>query len=545
MQEIKTLDEAPDKGVLSKIARLEKTARALRDDYLLGFTYYYDSIAKYYFDDNRDRFTVSLSLAIDHLMRADDHELLSRVYNLIAIDAFTYGSYDAAYNFYLYAMQEAEATGSILFQSVIETNLSLLFLELRDLTKAMRHIRQAIRRLYGVRKSENVHFPLYAAYLDEAVIALEQGQDEQGRRSLQKALRFRPRHEMPGEDLRITVTMIRLRLAFADGDREEFATQADTLVTCLREEPHPAGYASDIRTLCQWLIAKREYALCNRIIDAVNDRILASDMMHVIRMFSTFKAAFYQRTGNERKLKKTLRETQVSLKEHRSNLNRIQKYIMELVRIDNNIRNARVHVRAEHERLEKKAYSDALTGIANRHMMNKLLETSFERAYKNRTLFGVCILDVDYFKQYNDTFGHPKGDTCLVAIATEMERIGKEPLPDGASVFCARYGGDEFVMIFEGIDKDGIVALAGRLEERIEALAVPNPKAGGDGIITVSQGICTGIPGSRDKVWEYLSLADDALYRVKRARGEKKRRKTRVLVCGPERRGEVKSHGTR
>lgn len=530
MMEIKTLDESPERGVLPKIAQLEKTALSLNDDYLLGFTYYYSSFAKYYYDENRSNFTKDLSKAVHHLMKAGNHEMLARVFNLVAIDAFSYGCYDVAYNYYIHSLHEAEATSSILFAGVIETNLSLIFLELRNHRMAKQYIRSAIRRLYDVRNSESVCFSMHAAYIDDAMISLEQGHIASARSALRHALKYVPSSPAPGEDLKISVAMIRLRLAFADGDTAQFTEIANDLVRYLKDETYPEGYTSDIRNLCTWLMAQKEYALVGRILDAVNEKILSCAMIHIVRMFINLKTTYYTACGNDAKLRSSLLEQQRLVLAQDVHLNRIHKYTLELVRIDSTIRREQQSLRAQHVSLQKKAYHDALTGIANRHMLNKILESSFERAYEKQTLLGIAILDVDYFKEYNDSFGHPAGDRCLVSIASEMEQLCADATTTKSSVFCARYGGDEFVMIYEGYTQDQIASHAARLNERIRSLALSHPKAATEEIVTVSQGLCISVPGRKNKAWDYLSQADVALYQVKINRGRRTRKKDGIMV---------------
>ena len=528
MAEITELNDSLDEGVLVKLAQLEKTATALNDDYLLGFTYYYYAYAKHYFVKDRADFTQDLSLAVRYLMRVEDHELLSRVFNLVAIDAFSYGAHDVAYNYYMNARQEARAMGNVLSVAIIETNLALIFMELADYKKAKHYIGNAIRLLYDSRNDPNARYSLMAAYVDDAMISIGQGRLKAARRALKEAEKYIPENATPAEDLRISRTIIALRLAFAENNAKEVQRLERFLIDCFREEPYPADYIGDIRSLCTWLIERGHPAVAGRLIDTVNQKILASDTGHAIRSFSTLKVHYYTACGNDRKVREALEEQQALLHKQRESLNRMRKYTMDLVRLDNDIRTMRRHTKEEHVQLEKKAYHDALTGIANRYMLNKLLEASFERAHKDETLLGIAILDIDYFKEYNDTFGHPAGDRCLVSVASAIEALCEKELPEGASVYAGRYGGDEFVLIYEGMEREKILSLAKGLDRDIRALAIMHPKSAIDKVVTVSQGLCVSVPARKHKVWDFLSGADVALYEVKEARGKKSQIKNGV-----------------
>ena len=519
MNEIKVLDESLDQGILPKLAKLEEKAVALHDDYLLGFTYYYYySFAKYYFDPDRKDFTQYLSRAVHHLMKAEDHEMLARVFNLVAVDAFSYGSYDVAYSFYMHALQEADILQNVVFGTVIETNLSLIFLELRAFKEAKEHIKKAIRIMNTRAEKDISPFSLHAAYVDEAAICLELDDYKAARRALKRALRILPRANAPDEDLKISISMIQLRLAIMDGNTEEKGHLTDLLVRSLEEELSPAGYIGDIRNLCRFLLQENETAIVGRVIEAVSERILSSDKVHAIRMFTTLKIEYATVRGDRKYLKESLVEQRCYLKKTRDDLNKIHSYTLDLVELDTTIRTAQQKMNAEHTRLEQRAYMDALTGIGNRRMVDKIMAEAFERAYRNGSQLGIAFLDVDYFKEYNDTFGHLEGDQCLIAVAKEIERMCNAALPVGTAIYGGRYGGDEFVMIYEGFHEKEILAFAATLCTQIRKLAIPHPHNPISKTVSVSQGICVGSPMGKQKLWEYLSGADEALYKVKWAR---------------------------
>ncbi|MBR2066895.1 MAG: GGDEF domain-containing protein [Solobacterium sp.] len=527
MQEIKVLDESLDKAILPKLKQLEKTATALNDDYLLGFTYYYYSFATYYLDEKRKKFAYYLSLAIHYLMRVEDHEMLARVFNMVAIDAYGYGSYDVTYNYYMNALHEAEAIDSELFQTVIETNLSLLFLELRDFKRAKRHIEKAIDFM-SVNKDVKP-FSLHAAYVDEAAIYLELKNYVEARKSYEKAIEVLPKANAPDEDLKLSLSLIEFRLAHAE--KKDTKELEDRVINCLKEELYPDGYIGDIRNLCHYLLEVECIAMMGRVLEAVNDRIVHSGRIHIIRIFSTLKVDYARALKDDKYLKACLEEQQEYIHSHKTDVNLIQKYILELVELDNTIRNERLLTKKEHAHLEQKVYHDALTGIANRRMLNKLLSSSFERAYQNNALLGIELLDFNQFKEYNDTFGHLAGDECLKSVVKVIEQLCERNYPNQASMYCGRYGGDEFVLIYEGFNQEQILSLAKELNEQIKSLAIEHPSNKIEGIVTVSQGICVGIPEIKQRIWDFLAEADEAMYMVKRSRLKNKPLENGTYLC--------------
>lgn len=96
-------------------------------------------------------------------------------------------------------------------------------------------------------------------------------------------------------------------------------------------------------------------------------------------------------------------------------------------------------------RLLEKSETDALTRLANRFRLNDYLDQVFEKALSEQTPLAMEILDIDYFKQYNDNYGHQAGDECIKRIAKQLELMQND------MIFCARYGGDEFIILYQNM----------------------------------------------------------------------------------------------
>ena len=175
------------------------------------------------------------------------------------------------------------------------------------------------------------------------------------------------------------------------------------------------------------------------------------------------------------------------------------------------VNRAKEKVEKENRILQEKSEMDSLTRIANRSRLNDYSDSIFTHADDNSLPLTVEILDVDYFKEYNDNYGHQAGDNCLRRIAAVLKGMADEN--DG---FCARYGGDEFVMIYEGKNREQAVALAGETKKRVMDLEMEHAFSRALPIVTVSQGLCWGIPQDKTRMWDFMHVADDMLYRVKK-----------------------------
>ncbi|WP_338679569.1 GGDEF domain-containing protein [Janthinobacterium sp. TB1-E2] len=164
-------------------------------------------------------------------------------------------------------------------------------------------------------------------------------------------------------------------------------------------------------------------------------------------------------------------------------------------------------LRAAHDKLEKLSLTDGLTGIANRRCFDQTLQLEWQRAARNHQGLALLIIDIDFFKSLNDTFGHPYGDACLVRIAAALHSA----LPR-ASDLAARFGGEEFAAILPATDGDGALAVAHKMQEAIAAAAIVHAPSRG-GLVTASIGLALSDGGQTPE--QLLAAADQALYRAK------------------------------
>ncbi len=167
-------------------------------------------------------------------------------------------------------------------------------------------------------------------------------------------------------------------------------------------------------------------------------------------------------------------------------------------------------LRLANEHLARLSFIDSLTGLANRRRFDEALELEWQRAYRFQTSLAVVVADVDLFKSYNDTLGHPEGDKCLAAVA-DVFRAGVQP-----GDLAARYGGEEFVVLMPAADHAEALAFAERIRQACEARAVLHPASSVAPVVTVSLGVAARVPTDEVSSETLVLEADAALYRAKR-----------------------------
>ena len=188
------------------------------------------------------------------------------------------------------------------------------------------------------------------------------------------------------------------------------------------------------------------------------------------------------------------------------------KQLRRIVRISDKASKGLQHAKKEQvAELAGKVHYDALTGIYNRRYMEEALSrivSAMQRA--GGGMLGVLMADVDYFKKYNDAYGHADGDVCLQTIAKAI--AGSITRTED---FAARYGGEEFVVVLPNAHEDGARVIAERIIENVRKCNIPHKTSKAASVVTVSIGIATGDVRTLQTGMEYIKRADQALYASK------------------------------
>lgn len=159
---------------------------------------------------------------------------------------------------------------------------------------------------------------------------------------------------------------------------------------------------------------------------------------------------------------------------------------------------------------ERLSNTDGLTGVANRRYLDQYLEREWRRAARSAAQISLIMCDIDYFKAFNDAYGHQSGDCCLKKVASAL----KDTL-QRAGDLIARYGGEEFAIVLPDTDARGAAVLAESLRAGVEALGIEHAKSQVSQHVTISLGVATLIPAPGSSYDELISAADKALYRAK------------------------------
>jgi len=209
---------------------------------------------------------------------------------------------------------------------------------------------------------------------------------------------------------------------------------------------------------------------------------------------------------------------EIAFPEHRNHYLNLALNIVNVCALP--IDNARKYQKLKHtekqlleanDALLRLATTDALTGIANRRAFDEYLEREWKRMRRGGTPVSLIMCDIDYFKNYNDLYGHQAGDSCLRDVAQTIRNCLARP-----GDFVARYGGEEFVIILPGTPLDGAIYIADQIRSSIRKLNITHAGSENDQFVTLSLGLAQGTQSQLIKAYDLIQAADTALYKAKK-----------------------------
>lgn len=164
-------------------------------------------------------------------------------------------------------------------------------------------------------------------------------------------------------------------------------------------------------------------------------------------------------------------------------------------------------------KLEKLSQIDGLTGVYNRFVFDRTLKAEWDRCRRRFTSLSLIMVDIDFFKTFNDNYGHQAGDDCIRQVAETLLSCAKR-----SSDIVARYGGEEFAVIFPYMEKEHVLVLAEQMRKMVAELAIAHEYSSVSEYVTISLGVATVVPSGGSSVEEFIRAADKALYEAKQRR---------------------------
>jgi diguanylate cyclase (GGDEF)-like protein/PAS domain S-box-containing protein len=162
------------------------------------------------------------------------------------------------------------------------------------------------------------------------------------------------------------------------------------------------------------------------------------------------------------------------------------------------------------KQLEDYSFRDGLTGVANRRKFDAVLDEEWDAARRHTQPLSLILIDIDFFKQYNDHYGHVQGDDCLKRVGAALDAVASRPRD-----LLARYGGEEFVLVLPATDEAAARHVGERVRQALFKAQIPHAASQVGQLLTVSQGVGTIIPSASDTLIRFVEAVDRSLYLAK------------------------------
>ena len=493
--------------VLEYCHKIIELADETSDEDALGFAYFYIGEVEY-LTNSIDEMFGSMLNALRYLGNSGQWCLAARVYNVMGITSVSRGNTVAAMEYYMSGLYICEEHDVKSVQSSIELNLGYLYLDAGVYKEAEEYFLKAYNEYVRTPAEKRRNETLTMIYTNLATCHLLADELDKAKEYIGK-LKDECQASFSNMDY-IYVECLEVRFHHICGDCESRDKIINDVKRRLSGNVLIMDIFDDIYDFCNLMIEIDRLDVLQEIIERLDEPIKKTQINNLKRKFLTLKIKLYMKNGDKEACDGALVsffDLSEKLEEDK------QKMIASILHVRNSVDKMKDKQRvleAEKLKLLERSETDQLTGIANRYRLVQYAQSSLAKCKKERIPLAYEVLDIDYFKQYNDTYGHQAGDECIKVVAGILSDIQND------SIFAARYGGDEFVVIYVGMSVDEVVRTAEVLKRRVQELGSVYKGACVDVGVTISQGICHCIPEEDSKDRDYLYSADIMLYNVKR-----------------------------
>lgn len=453
-----------------------------------------------------DKGTEYLTRALEQAKICEDYELINGSYILMGQLLRSQRIYSQAMEYFLQAARagrkcpdpvwcvgRANAEIAILYHQIGEYQLALTSMQ-----KALQNMKTEKNQIQYERHIMSVHILLGHWYLDADQDTVSSAHEVQILKE-----HFRGSRIWKKEHYDVRLLCLEIHLAEYVGAESAVQQMTEQVLPRILDAIDDTRIVDDLCGLLRLMIQKKQFDTCE-VLSGMAKRISRDCLPGIRSQILELLIQYYEASGNMQECYHACYEYYQSMQER----HRDEQHIVVITMHRQQVREL---AEDENKRLTQEAQTDELTGLPNRYGMNANASVFYEDCYQKKIFFGFEVMDLDYFKQYNDTYGHQAGDMVLQKVAGVLLAL-HESDPD---IYAARYGGDEIVVLYRGKSNEEIEAITKKIDGQIRALAIPHRNSRCADIVTVSQGVVNTIPVNAVRLWDYMSSADYALYDVK------------------------------
>ncbi|MCR5667337.1 MAG: GGDEF domain-containing protein [Eubacterium sp.] len=488
--------------------KLEEIADKMEDFKLKGFIAFYRGQNAYLTNQMGDLFRYCLE-GMEYQEQAQQWEYIVLSYNLLGITSVNQGNALFAIDYYLSGLNLCEEHHLLTDAYILNMNIGALYMRFGAYDSAHSYLDRSLKLILQDKNKERYYNDITVLYISLANCELHRENLKEVNYYLKKVLD--ECYEQIDKQIKIYVKTFQVQVY----DKEQRYNERDVLIQELMQIfpkiKINMDLYDDFYNFAKYLLKIEQFKEFEIVMHKLEEPIVQSKLIRQQMQFMRLQMDYYDKVKEEEKFQK-------AAKSHYRLISRLEQEDAMTMRsmikmrtdLEQNKKQSK-QMEIENKKLQKQSETDSLTGMSNRFYLNSYAEKIFQHCYVNRVMLGMEILDIDFFKQYNDNYGHQAGDECIKMVAREIKSLERY-----GHIFTARYGGDEFVIIYDGYTKDQMETFAKELKKKIEAQNFKHEYSLTSDIVTVSQGICHDIPDDKQKIWDYLYSADKILYHVKK-----------------------------
>ena len=489
--------QSPRSHVFSLLRKLEPIAKETKDNSLLGFVYYCYAMA-YLSRDKHEPFIEYLKLAVKYLLRTGEKDYLARAYNLFAVDAKTNGCFDIAYDYYKIASSFVEDDKNSLARAMMDANMGDLLHQMGNYKKACSYIKKSIPVIKRHEEEATFFKNTIIIQTNLGLCYLSLNNDQEAKKIIDELDQYNTDDfKVLGEEIVLIILLLKLRYSLSINNHDDILKWSKQCIEALKTNAIISELVIELRIVINELLNKKYTDIAGEMIEIMSAKMEKNTYAAMI--LADLKKDYYQVTNKPEKMLESYVERDRLTREQMRIQNRTTYESIEFMRLLEELRIEKTKAKEENILLQSKAETDALTKLPNRYSLNRHIEQAFQKALEDNSEIGLGLVDVDDFKNFNDTYGHLKGDECLIAVADVLSDIAREN-----DVFVARYGGDEFVLLYIDKTRQEILKMEKEMLKR-------SP-------ISITHGFTIASVNEQTKIWDYIAEADRILYEKKKAR---------------------------
>lgn len=475
---------------------------------LLGFGYYHLGETYYCLNDG-DHFFFAMSEALPYLNAAEEWELIARCYNFLGITATSRGNAPIALDYYLNGAKHCRQHGLRDREAMLNINIASLDIQFGRYDEAQAFLEQALSFL-----RDNEEYGKYGSWLSCVKMNLAKCMVHQ--KDYEKASDYlKDVKEKLWDDMdpldQISYYMTETAYYHGVGNNEKRNASIDTVVRMMPDNMTLLDIFDDFYDFMLILLDADADEAFWKMIDILEPMVKSFKIINLQTKIISIKMKYYRkhnRNADYLRAAGLFYEMTELMEKETMKMVSNQMSVRRNLEILNEERN---EMEIKNRLLKEKSEMDPLTGMANRFRLSEFSEEVFEKAYNQNIPLAVEMVDIDYFKEFNDNYGHQAGDECIKSIAGAIMGVAK-----AHGGFCARYGGDEFVIIYEGLSFEEAFMCEKELKKAVDALDIEHKFSKAIPQVTLSQGMCWDVPVKGNRMWDFLHAADENLYKIKK-----------------------------